>query len=167
MTIEMGRTGRASAAALFLGDLQAARAGQGMAFGEQLSRALCGEVRVGAEAGDSEATAASRSDGARQILDARSAAGGGSEGPQGASPDPVETLKQALRQAGLDPDAFGFTEVRELVWYPGGTYVNHQVLFEAGAAREYYDVALMLRNPQVTVTEIRRLLAMSAAPAEV
>lgn len=180
MAIELGRTGRASAAAEFLGDVTVVRAAQSVSFQEQLAGAIEQAPGVQVRANQAEVAAASQADGARQILDTAPAAAqvagslaasvqtapaqtGEQQVPGGG---PVDTLKQALRQAGMDPDRFALTEVRELVTYPGGGYVNHQVLFEAGAAREYYDVALMLRNPEVTVTEIRRLLALGAAPVQ-
>ncbi|MGC8794300.1 MAG: hypothetical protein ACP5U2_13005, partial [Bryobacteraceae bacterium] len=150
----------------------------GLSFEDQLAGAIReslvkaglapGEVRVTQAAGQSPET------GARQILVSvttpATAGGADAGGAQIAhvvqanqsveeAADPVGVLKAALKQTGLDPEAFSFTEVRELVSYPGGAYVNHQILFQGGAAHEYYDVALMLRNPDVTVTEIRRLLA--------
>lgn len=175
MAIELNRTNRASAAAEFLADLSAARPAQHISFQAQLAGAIGHASILPPPVGRLEASGASRQDGARQILDAPLAAtaaalslpANAAAAPQQApAGNPVETLKEALRQAGMDPSGFSFTEIRELVGYPGGAYVNHQVLFQAGAAREYYDVALMLRSPQVTVTEIRRLLTFNAAPVQ-
>lgn len=174
MAIEMCRPSRTSAAAEFLGNLSVGRAAQSVSFQEQMAEATDQARPTAALTNQPGNVQASQQDGARQILGATAITAARETGSkaavargetQQAAPDtPVETLRQALRLAGMDPERFSFTEVRELVSYPGGAYVNHQVLFEAGAAREYYDVALMLRNPEVTVTEIRRLLSLSAAP---
>ncbi|MCS7314167.1 MAG: hypothetical protein RMI94_08095 [Bryobacterales bacterium] len=170
MAIELNRTSRANPAAEFLAKLPAARQPQACSFEQHLAGALTEPTSPQAQVHRAESGCASRQADWRQILDAPAAA----EARPDASPqeplsqtraaDPVATLKQALLRAGMNPEAFSFTEIREVVGYPGGSYLNHQVLFEAGATREYYDVALMLRNPEITVIEIRRLLGLGAAP---
>ncbi len=90
-------------------------------------------------------------------------AGGGTGGAPAAeaAAGPIEVLQNALRNAGLDPARFPMTEIHEVVGYPGGSYMNHQIVVDfGGGLRESYDIGLMLRNPSVTVTEIERLLAM-------
>lgn len=84
---------------------------------------------------------------------------GGAGGATAGSNDPVQVLKDALTAAGLDPTRLSLTESREVVGYPGGSYVNHVITADfGGGLRECYGVELMLRNPQVTVVEIRRAL---------
>jgi len=173
MIVEFSRSGRSNAAAGFLESLPASGSRNGLSFEAELAGLIRDSlVKAGLPPDRFQIAltpAAGPEGGARQILVSlpaahaeelpRAAQAGALGGGEAA--DPVSVLKTALEKAGLDPERFSFTESREPVWWPGGTYVNHQILFEAGAAREYYDVALMLRNPEVTVIEIRRLLALS------
>jgi len=173
MRVEFSRSGSTSAAASFLESLPASSSSNGLSFEEELAGVIRDSlVKAGLPPDRFKvalAPAASPEGGARQILVSLPAAhaeelprAAAAETPSGGeAADPVTVLKEALEKAGLDPERFSFTELREPVWWPGGTYINHQILFEAGGAHEYYDVALMLRNPEVTVTEIRRLLALN------
>lgn len=82
------------------------------------------------------------------------------------SQSPIEVLKAALSKAGLDPGKFKFTELREVVGYPGGCYENHHIQVEvANGVSQCYDVRLMLDHPEVTVCEIRRLIGTSGIQA--
>jgi len=177
MVVEFSRSGRSGSPAAFLESLPGGNVPQGLSFEEQLAGVIRESlVRSGLPPDRftvALSPAAGSENGARHILVSlpRVSAVESSQTAQvAAAPveqaaDPVTVLKEALRKAGLDPERYSFTESTELVWWPGGTYVNHQILFEAGAARESYDVALMLRNPEITVIEIRRLLASSGYPA--
>ena len=173
MKVEFSGNARVSSAAGFLESLPASGSNNGLSFEEELAGLIRDSlVRAGLSPDRfrvAVAPAASSESGARQILVTlpaaraeelpRAAATEAAAGGEAA--DPVTVLKTALEKAGLNPERFSFTELIEPVWWPGGTYINHQILFEAGAAREYYDVALMLRNPEVTVNEIRRLLSLN------
>jgi hypothetical protein len=79
-----------------------------------------------------------------------------------ANATPVEVLSERLRATGIDPAALNLTESREIVTYPGGSYENHLIKADFGdGITERYSVDLMLRNPQVTVVEIQRLMNQS------
>ncbi len=186
MAIDLNSISRAGAAATFLHDagipLSSTQADE---FGLQLLRVIQDSlVRTGLSADQFQVSlarapegSASGSVGARQILvtltqpaspsqcslPQEAAETGGTAAAQAAG-TPIEVLQNALRNAGLDPARFAMTEIHEVVGYPGGSYMNHQMLVDfGGGVRESYDIALMLRNPSVTVTEMRRLLATPPA----
>lgn len=183
MAVNLSSVSRAGAAAAFL---QEEAAGLPLPQASDFERQLMGAIRdslVGAglrtdqfqiRLAESPVTAAGGSVAARQILvsfdrplpaAAASAPpaqgqGAGLAAAQQTAGDPVEVLRSALQSAGLDPSRLSMTETREVVGYPGGSYLNHQILVQfGGGLRESYDVRLMLHNPSVTVTEIRRALA--------
>ena len=73
--------------------------------------------------------------------------------------DPVSILKAALEKAGISSAGMRFSYADDFVTYPGGGYANRQVTVELpNGRRESYSADLMLRNPQVTVVEIQRLM---------
>jgi len=79
--------------------------------------------------------------------------------------DPKEVLSEALRQAGIDPESIGLTTWSETVTYPGGPilpagyYINNFITADLGPKGKFdFNADLMLRNPRVTVNEIREIL---------
>ena len=82
--------------------------------------------------------------------------------PAAANPGPtvIDTLKAALVQAGVDISSMQFTEHRDLVTYPGGSYINDIISLQAPNGRTHeYMTDLVALSPQVTVNEIQQLMA--------
>lgn len=82
-----------------------------------------------------------------------------------AARDPKETLASALRSAGLDASQYPMSLWSQTVAYPGGqflqagSYVNNFITVDLGARGKFdFSSDLMMRNPQVTVNEIKTLL---------
>ena len=73
--------------------------------------------------------------------------------------DSVTALSNKLKAAGVDPDSLGIQYVEEGVFYPGGFYTNKLISANIGGQTESFDAALVLRNPEVTTTEILRFLS--------
>ena len=72
----------------------------------------------------------------------------------------VDTLKAALVQSGVDISGMQFTEHRDLVTYPGGSYINDIISLQAPNGRTHdYMTDLVALSPQVTVNEIQQLMA--------
>lgn len=145
---------------------------QSNAFQEQLLSAIRDSLAgAGLRPDQIRLSSAEGSGGARQIIvsftepaaaassSPAAAPAAAASSPEPSPANPVEVLRNALTSVGLDPDRFSLTESREVVGYPGGSYLNHVITAEFGnGLRESYGVELMLRNPQVTVVEMRRLL---------
>jgi len=176
MAVNFNSVSRPNAAGAFLeGPASSPRAASATGFEQQLMAAIGDSlVRAGLTPEQFQIglapAAGSNGAAARQIVVTLPAAANPESNRADAPPastdpanlSPVEVLKAALKSAGLDPDRFSFREIREVVGYPGGSYENHHIAVEvASGVQECYDVALMLRHPEVTVTEIRRLLRTS------
>lgn len=75
-------------------------------------------------------------------------------------PTVIDTLKAALLNAGMDITGMEFTEHRDLVTYPGGSYINDLISLKTSGGRTHdYMTDLVAIAPQVTVVEIQQLLA--------
>lgn len=174
MAVTLNPLSRPSSLASFLETDARTAAAQTSAFEQQLLSAIRDSlIRVGIAADQIQVSLAAGYGGTRQIVvslaqPAPAAAGAVQQPAASGSPaaaqqvemDPVAVLKNALRAAGMNPDGFNLTESREIVGYPGGSYVNHLITAEfGGGLRECYGVELMLRNPQLTVLEMRRALS--------
>lgn len=83
-----------------------------------------------------------------------------------ASPkDAKSLLGEAMQRAGLDPTQYAMSLWSETVYYPGGqflqagSYVNNFITVDLGAkGKANFSSDLMVRNPEVTVSEIQQLL---------
>ena len=76
------------------------------------------------------------------------------------TPSVIDTLKAALVQAGMDISGMQFTQHKDIVTYPGGSYVNDLISFQAANGQSHdYMTNLVSIAPQVTVTEIQHLMA--------
>jgi hypothetical protein len=180
MAVTLNAASRAGSPAAFFETLARPTSdSQSSAFQEQLLSAIRDSLAgAGLRPEQIRLSSAEGSGGARQIIvsftepvpaassspaagaAAASAPAAAASAPEGNLSSPIEVLRNALKSAGLDPDRFSLTESREVVGYPGGSYLNHVITAEFGnGLRESYGVQLMLRNPQVTVVEMRRLLA--------
>ncbi len=74
---------------------------------------------------------------------------------------PLQVLAQALQAAGIDPGSLGMVAHDDTVGYPGGgAWVNHLITLQAGSHVENFSADLMMKSPNVTVNEIKRLIAM-------
>jgi hypothetical protein len=75
--------------------------------------------------------------------------------------DPLTVLKNALQDAGMDPEGLNLTVSKDTMQTPVNSWVNHSITAHFGDGDEQsYDVGLMLHNPKVTVVEIQRKLGM-------
>lgn len=80
-------------------------------------------------------------------------------GKEAAPPSVIDTLKAALIQAGVDINGMQFTEHRDLVTYPTGSYINDMISLSTSGGRSHeYMTDLVAIAPQVTVNEIQQLL---------
>ncbi len=71
----------------------------------------------------------------------------------------MAALKAALIANGMDISGMQFSEHRDLVTYPGGSYINDLISLQTGTKSHEYMANLVALNPQVTVNEIQQLLA--------
>ena len=71
----------------------------------------------------------------------------------------IDTLKASLVQAGVDINGMQFTEHRDFVTYPTGSYINDMISLSTSGGRSHeYMTDLVAIAPQVTVNEIQQLL---------
>jgi len=76
------------------------------------------------------------------------------------APSVVDTLKAALVANGVDISGMQFTEHRDLVTYPGGSFINDIISLQTDSGRTHdYMTDLVALSPQVTVNEIQQLMA--------
>jgi hypothetical protein len=73
--------------------------------------------------------------------------------------DPVELLKQAMQQVGLDPSSVTMQSVVNTATYPGGSYTDRQIQVQfPGGRQESYSTDLVARNASVAAVEMKRML---------
>ena len=76
------------------------------------------------------------------------------------APSVIDKLKAALVQAGIDISGMQFSQHQDVVTYPGGSYINDLISFQASNGQTHeYMTSLVSIAPQVTVTEIQQLMA--------
>ncbi|MBE7543146.1 MAG: hypothetical protein M9913_21585 [Bryobacteraceae bacterium] len=75
----------------------------------------------------------------------------------------LSAVRNALAAAGIGPGQVELSYREELVWYPGGSWINHYVTATASDGRTMdFSAKLAERSPQVTATEIDSYLLRDA-----
>lgn len=71
----------------------------------------------------------------------------------------MNAVKQAMMNAGIPLDGVSFSYREELVWYPGGNWVNHMLTASTSDGRSIdFSANLAERSPHVTAAEIDSFL---------
>ena len=73
----------------------------------------------------------------------------------------MNILASALQAAGISPQWLNMSAHDDYVTYPGGGYTNHQISLTANGHDTNIDANLMMMNPNVAVTEIKRLFTIA------
>jgi hypothetical protein len=75
----------------------------------------------------------------------------------------LSAVRSALEAAGIGAGQVELSYREELVWYPGGSWINHYVTATASDGRSMdFSAKLAERSPQVTATEIDSYLLRDA-----
>lgn len=75
----------------------------------------------------------------------------------------LSAVRNALEAAGIGTGQVELSYREELVWYPGGSWINHYVTATASDGRTMdFSAKLAERSPQVTATEIDSYLLREA-----
>lgn len=72
----------------------------------------------------------------------------------------MERLSSALSALGMNAAGLDIKYSEELVWYPGGSYVNRLITVTSGSRSESFSADLTARNPYVTAHEIQKYLGV-------
>lgn len=72
----------------------------------------------------------------------------------------MERLASAMASLGMNPSGLDIKYSEELVWYPGGSYVNRLITVTSGSRSERFSAELTARNPMVTAYEIQKYLSV-------
>ncbi|QOY88833.1 hypothetical protein [Paludibaculum fermentans] len=86
--------------------------------------------------------------------------------PSALGPDTRTALNAALTKAGVDPSKVKVSYWEELVWYPGGNYINKSITVQTPNGQKMdFDAAATLRTPDVTVSSVQQMLQMADVTA--
>lgn len=86
--------------------------------------------------------------------------------PSALGPDTRTALNAALTKAGVDPSNVKVSYWEELVWYPGGNYINKSITVQTPNGQKMdFDAAATLRTPDVTVASVQQMMKMAEVPA--
>jgi hypothetical protein len=77
---------------------------------------------------------------------------------------PMDVLSAALLANGINPASLGLVQTSTPVWYPGGGWINNLISMNSPTGQHNFTVELMLLNPQVTVNEIKKIIAGTDSP---
>lgn len=72
----------------------------------------------------------------------------------------MNQLAGALTAAGIDPSGLNMTAHDDQAYYPTGSWTNHLITLTANGHTESFMADLTNLNPNVAVTEIKRLMTM-------
>ncbi|MGJ5817910.1 hypothetical protein [Paludibaculum fermentans] len=87
--------------------------------------------------------------------------------PSALGPDTRTALNAALTKAGVDPSSVKVSYWEELVWYPGGNYINKSITVQtANGQKMDFDAAATLRTPDVTVSSVQQMMKMADVTAD-
>lgn len=68
-------------------------------------------------------------------------------------------LSNALLAAGIDPSTVKVSYWEELVWFPGGNWINRSLTVQTPNGQKVdFDAAATLRSPDVTVNTVRQMM---------
>ncbi len=86
--------------------------------------------------------------------------------PSALGPDTRTALNAALTKAGVDPSKVKVSYWEELVWYPGGNYINKSITVQTPNGQKMdFDAAATLRTPDVTVSSVQQMMQMADVTA--
>ena len=74
------------------------------------------------------------------------------------SVDSLTALTNSLRARGVNPDSLGLRYLEEESFYPGGSYTNKLITANIHGETANFGAELVLKNPEITSTEILRFL---------
>ncbi|WP_321478094.1 hypothetical protein [uncultured Paludibaculum sp.] len=78
-------------------------------------------------------------------------------------PDTRAALNAALVKAGVDPSQVKVSYWEELVWYPGGNYINKSITVQTPNGQKVdFDAKATLNSPYVTATTVQQMMNMPA-----
>ena len=72
--------------------------------------------------------------------------------------DSLTALNNSLRARGVNPDSLGLRYSEEESYYPGGSYTNKLIKANINGETANFGAELVLKNPEITSTEILRFL---------
>ncbi|MBM3764083.1 MAG: hypothetical protein FJW32_01715 [Acidobacteria bacterium] len=72
-------------------------------------------------------------------------------------------LNDALHATGMSTAGLDIRYEEEHVGYPGGSYVNRNIVVSNGSRTERFSADLTERNPMVTAAELQRYFNVSAS----
>ena len=72
--------------------------------------------------------------------------------------DSLAALTNSLRARGVNPDSLGLRYSEEESFYPGGSYTNKLITANINGETANFGAELVLKNPEITSTEILRFL---------
>lgn len=72
----------------------------------------------------------------------------------------MDRLASAMASLGMNAAGLDMKYSEELVWYPGGSYVNRLITVTSGSRTERFSADLTARNPLVTAYEIQKYLGV-------
>ena len=79
---------------------------------------------------------------------------------------PMAVLSAALLANGIDPASLGLVQTSTPVYNPGGPgWINNLISMVSPTGQHNFTVELMMINPQVTVNEIKNILAGKDSPS--
>ncbi len=68
-------------------------------------------------------------------------------------------LSSALLAAGIDPSTVKVSYWEELVWFPGGNWINRSLTVQTPNGQKVdFDAAATLRTPAVTVNTVQQMM---------
>lgn len=79
--------------------------------------------------------------------------------PPALAADTKSALACALTQAGIDPATVKVSYWEELVWFPGGNWINRSITVQTPNGQKMdFDAAATLRSPYVTANSVQEML---------
>ncbi|MBN9658238.1 MAG: hypothetical protein J0H49_08670 [Acidobacteria bacterium] len=79
--------------------------------------------------------------------------------PPALAADTKSALAVALTKAGIDPATVKVSYWEELVWFPGGNWINRSITVQTPNGQKMdFDAAATLRSPYVTANSVQEML---------
>jgi hypothetical protein len=79
--------------------------------------------------------------------------------PPALAADTKSALAVALTNAGIDPATVKVSYWEELVWFPGGNWINRSITVQTPNGQKMdFDAAATLRSPYVTANSVQEML---------
>ncbi len=69
----------------------------------------------------------------------------------------IAALRAAMSEQGISDAGLDIRYEEEHVGYPGGSYINRNIVVSGYGKTERYDAVMTARNPELTACEIRQV----------